>query len=320
MKICALLNNYCELTMDKIRIGTKDMCMKTRLIIMTICWLSSLTSFAQISRFGSFSQQDWDIKNCTFGKNTSAFVLFDYSDVEIKPKTDIRNNVIECPLKIEFYEITFTRRLRFKVVDATLLRLDPLVFTLKAQGTLMDKLAYFRAIVAWKENVRSKSIKFNAKSLIVEKAADNNSINKFNFNGMRQGCIVDVEYRIISNIFDELPGWNFYHYLPSYYSEYDITIPDFLVYEKINGVIDLVPVDKQMSDEKCDIWFQGTDGNYTFKEYRYFNTSERYILRDLPGSLESGENCFIKYMLKTNSIGNVYGQATRMIANPPKRP
>ncbi|MCU0367090.1 MAG: hypothetical protein MUC30_07735 [Bacteroidales bacterium] len=290
--------------------------MRALITIVPFLVALSLPSFSQVSTFGNFSQEEWDMSSCAYEPAAGAFIIFDSGDVAVKPEPDNKSNDNTCALKIDYFEIQFTRRLRIKVIDSSAPDLVKITFILKADSELPDKLASYRAIVAVNENGKTKITKYNLKNLQRDNDDNGNTFVTCFFDDISNGSIIDIEYRIVSNNFGELPAWNFYNIIPSYYSEYNISVPEFLVYENVPGSVDPEISEGGLARQRCSVWNLGMDGNYTFRDYEYFCNEKSYITRNTVSSPGSGDSGLLRHILKINNIKDVYGKQVMFIRNP----
>jgi len=53
---------------------------------------------------------------------------------------------------------------------------------------------------------------------------------KFTMPGMRNGCVIEYKYKLISPYFDNLHPWHFQDYIPKIYSEYEVHVPAYWHY------------------------------------------------------------------------------------------
>jgi len=265
-------------------------------------------SFSQVKNFGSFSQKDWEVKKCSFDSTAKALILFDYGNVTIQIKSDHKNREEDCPLKLEFYEMTFSRNLRIKILDTFGLKTNKLTFKLKTKNNLTDKLSMFKGTTSWMENGKKNKVKFNSTILIKEKDDDGNYIMTCGFPNIKAGCIIEIEYIIVSNNFDELPEWNFENEIPAIYSEFGFSIPDFLVYQSDYEIFDLLTSDGFSEQTSHEVYFSTTDGNYLIKKYEYNNEKKSYKLMNIKGSPNSDTKGQLRHTLKSNNIQTVFGK------------
>ena len=286
--------------------------MRYKFIFFLKLVLLSKSVLSQTINFGNFSNKDWDIQDCMFDTTANAFILFDIGDLTIRPKNDIRNTQISCPLKIEHFEISFTRNLRIKIIDTLELQYDKLNFTLRKQGDLSDKLLYFKGIISWQENDEVQRIKIDNKDLGKQKDDNGNTIYTCTFPKIKMGCIIDIEYTIISTIFNLLPEWSYTNTIPSIHSEYNVAIPDFLVYESEMQLIRPQILEKNFEKGRCSVWYLGTDGNYTIKDYEYSIYKKSYSLSNIKSSSKSDIINPLRLVLTKNNINAVYGKPTGM--------
>ena len=89
---------------------------------------------------------------------------------------------------------------------------------------------------------------------------------KFALPGIRNGSVIEYKYRIESPYFENFHSWHFQQYIPKMYSEYDVHIPGFWVYNaSLRGNLKLT---KNTSDlEKACFSSHGASCDCSFMTY-----------------------------------------------------
>src|SRR6202012_4660752 len=69
---------------------------------------------------------------------------------------------------------------------------------------------------------------------------------KFAMPGLKDGCVIEYRYKIISPFYDRLPPWKFQDDIPKVYSQYEAHIPGFWTYNAaLTGKLNLT---KELAD------------------------------------------------------------------------
>jgi hypothetical protein len=76
--------------------------------------------------------------------------------------------------------------------------------------------------------------KLNKEGIFDDKKSDNYTVKKVTMNGVKEGSIVEISYRLISDFDSEIRGWEFQEEIPTVWSEYRVQIPNFYQFRMIN--------------------------------------------------------------------------------------
>jgi hypothetical protein len=99
-------------------------------------------------------------------------------------------------------------------------------------GSNEEKVSGLKASTYNLENGKIVETKMDKDAIFREKFNRNRNIVKFTLPNVKEGCVIEYSYKIISEFLTEFPDWQFQETIPTRHSEFWATIPDFFIYEK----------------------------------------------------------------------------------------
>jgi hypothetical protein len=90
------------------------------------------------------------------------------------------------------------------------------------------------------ESGRTQKTELDTKNIYPVKENKHWANYKFTMPGLKNGCIIEYKYRLISPYFENFHSWNFQWDIPKVYSEYEVHIPANYVYNaSLRGILKL---------------------------------------------------------------------------------
>jgi hypothetical protein len=276
-----------------------------RLILVSILFCSFYSAFTQVSNYGKINEADWNINHCGFDSTANTVVLFDGGNIKIEANNDAVQNDPDCKLRIEYFLLTYERHLRIKILGSGSDNSISHSFRLPAPGNIPVRLMYFKSSSVYKGDGHITVEKFNTGNLRKSTSADGINEMTFELNGLKNGTIIDINYRIESAIHDTLPEWNLTNQYPTLYSEINITTPDFFRFGILSDILNKLNYKSFVRDKHYTVSYPIQNGwsdvNYIFNE-----NHETYSLRNIPAISETENNHSLKYNLKSIDFNSVY--------------
>lgn len=275
-----------------------------RVLLIVLLALGSLITFSQSNKFGKVTDSQWALTSCDFDPTAKTVVLFDVGDITIEGKENPKNIDAECPLKVDYYGIVFSRQLRLKILN----KVDSLKFsfTLRSVEGKNDFLKSFKGLSQLQVNGDISKTKFSQKNLKKVLSENNGCIMILNLSDVKEGSVIDIEYMIGSNIYSELPTWYFTNDYPTIYSEINYSIPDFFDINKVSPVLNKLNNETNSLDFKYRVTYETANGSND-KVYSYKYNNEKYFLKNVKSSKDMNESYVLKYVVRsinTNSVSS----------------
>lgn len=144
------------------------------------------------------------------------------------------------------------------------------------------------------ENGKIVETKLKSDDIFEEKVSENKDEKKFSLPNIKEGCVVEVTYKILSDYLFNFQDWQFQSFIPTIWSEYRATFPEFFNYEKyMQGYVALSVNEATKRQEEFNIKYQVLDpgmggtgidrGSYTLKSY---SNVHRWVAKDVPAFKE----------------------------------
>lgn len=197
--------------------------MKKRLLYIIGILCLSLNSYAQKKefKFGKIAPEEFNIK--PFGQDTAAAAvkLFDVGDCYFEYN------------ETNGFVFVFERHVRYKIINKNGYDLaDFQVPLYKGSGnSSREDLSRMEAATYSMEGGKLVITKLAKDSKFTEEFNKNYQIKKYTLANVKEGCIIEYKYTIRSPFTFNLKGWAFQSEVPTVYSEYNVRIPEYLVYK-----------------------------------------------------------------------------------------
>jgi hypothetical protein len=202
-----------------------------RFILFAMLFGVSLISFAQdktipvqkevaqrIFKYGKITPEEFETKVSGADSAASAVVLF-----------DVGKAIFELGGRKASFVYVLERHIRYKIVSKTGYDYANLEIPLFNVGDNESYLDDMEGATYNMENGKVVISKISKSSKFTEKRDKNFTIKKFALSNIKEGSIIEFKYKIKSDFLGTL-SWHFQKDIPTLYSEYDVSIPQFLKY------------------------------------------------------------------------------------------
>ncbi|NEU09472.1 DUF3857 domain-containing protein [Flavihumibacter sp. R14] len=252
------------------------------LLFFLLISASTLTLRAQVAekapadpniKYGKIELSEFQIKPQGKDSAASAIKIFDKGDL----KFEINN-------KTSDFRYVFTRHTRILILKKDAYDLADIEIGLYKRDTENEEiLSGFSAATYNLDKGAISSAKLTKEAKFLDKFDKNITIKKFTLSNIQEGSIIEYKYEIRSDFLFTLRDWAFQGSIPTMYSDFTITIPEYFNYKKnIHGYVPVsVAASKTIS--------QNFTGNLTGEAYSSDrstitcqSTVQRYTARDVP--------------------------------------
>ncbi|MDP4265229.1 MAG: DUF3857 domain-containing protein [Bacteroidota bacterium] len=197
--------------------------MKRKLLIPACICLAQLTGYGQEKSgvsFGKVTPEDFKPAVYSIDSNASAVIIADIGSTEIEGNS-------KGWFSLEHKHYRRTRILNKNGYDAADVTIP--LYTNGEGGE--EELEVLKATTYNLENGRVVETKLDVKnSLFRDKINKNFVRKKFTFPALKEGSIIEYEYQVKSDFLFNLQPWEFQGAWPCLWSEYKVTIPEFISY------------------------------------------------------------------------------------------
>lgn len=171
------------------------------------------------AKFGKISAAELKTRSYNIDKNASAIVIADVGSSQITG--NMRG----------WFSIEFKHFKRIHILNNNAYDLANVELLLYTDGTAEEQVTSLKAHTYNLVNGKIVETKVDVKNSVYSSVADNNHlVKKFVFPAVKEGSIIEYEYTISSDFIFNLQPWKFEQNYPVLWSEYNVSIPEFLYY------------------------------------------------------------------------------------------
>lgn len=227
-------------------------------------------------KFGNVSPKDFDTKVYSIDSNAHAVIIADVGTSYIEG-----NNKNWFSLVYKFYR-------RVHILNKSAYDLADVSIRLYAQGDREEELERVKAVTYNLENGKVVESKLDTKqNIFKEKQSKNWTNHKFTLPNVKEGSIIEVEYTIQSDFLFNLQPWAFQGEYPRLWSEYNLSIPEFLGYVFLTQGYKKYDIytnkDRMESFRVSDIRNVGSSDQFQFQA----NVNDyRWVIKNVPALKE----------------------------------
>jgi len=164
-------------------------------------------------KFGNVTQQDFAPKIYSLDSNAQAVILYDKGAANYVPDNK------------GWFNIEYVYNKKIRILSKNQFDLATIEIPLYKDNNQEDKVEKIEAVTYNMENNVIVSTKMDKESVFNDKASKNYSVKKFTLPNLKEGCIIEYTYTIISQNAYNLRNWIFQDKIPVLQSEYEITVP-----------------------------------------------------------------------------------------------
>ena len=246
-----------------------------RPLILVLATTLSLQGFTQTAtpflKFGKIKPEHLQTKYYPLDSNASAVVLSDVGQAEI-----VGNN------KGYFSVSVYRHRLVHILTKEGYDKADVSI-PLSKSGEDEEKLTDVKAVTYNLEGGKLVESKLDRNSIFKEKVNDHWSVRKFTLPNVKEGCVIEYEYTVVSDYISNLDPWTFQEDIPVIWSEFTLSVPEFYTYAFLgHGYHPFFISDrknKQMNFSVAEARSTSSSGRVSFTAGV---TDYRWVMKDLP--------------------------------------
>ena len=170
-------------------------------------------------KFGSVTAEDFKTTVYPLDSNAAAVIIADIGSTEIIGNT--KGN----------FSLLFKNYRRAHILNKNGYEIGDVEISLYTNGESEEELENLKAVTYNLENVKVVETKLEVKSSVFkDKVNKNLLVKKFTFPNIKEGSIIEYEYKIKSDFIFNLQPWNFQGEYPRLWSEYNFAMPAFYNY------------------------------------------------------------------------------------------
>lgn len=194
-----------------------------RLVLLLGILCLSFSAFAQQKefKFGKITTDDFNTKPFGVDSAAAAVKIFDLGDCSFEyGQTG--------------FTYVFERHVRYKIINKNAYDLADFEISLyRSNNGKKEYMSKMEAATYNMEAGKTVITKLGKDSKFTEEFNKNYQIKKYTLGNVKEGSIIEYKYTIRSPFTFTLRGWSFQSSVPTLYSSYEITIPEYLIYKPI---------------------------------------------------------------------------------------
>ncbi len=249
--------------------------MNIKLAVCSLLILAAFQSHAQEKskvKFGKVSPEDFAETSYSIDTSASAVVIADIGSTEIKGNT--KGN----------FSLEFKRFRRARIMNKNGYDIANVEIGLYTDGKAEEDLRSLKAVTYNLENGKVVETKLDVKEAVFkDKINKNFVIKKFTFPNIKEGSIIEYEYKLTSDFLFNLQPWEFQGEHPRLWSEYNVTMPEFYYYVTImQGYVPFTFTDRKQRRESFTVMDNNTSGATQRGSFSASVTDYRWVIKDVP--------------------------------------
>ena len=187
-------------------------------IVVNFCYTQEKSKI----KFGKIVAENFATKAYALDSNANAIVLSDIGNTEIVGNYK------------GWFSLEYTRHKRVHILKKNGYNVADVQIGIYSNGTSEEELQNLKAVTYNVENGRIVETKLEKSNIFKDVISKNYIIKKFTFPNIKEGSIVEFEYKLVSDFLFNLQPWDFQGQYPCLWSEYNVSMPEFLNYVKFS--------------------------------------------------------------------------------------
>lgn len=256
-------------------------------LLYTVLFVIHFNSAAQEKspvKFGKISADDFKNSVYSIDSNAAAVVIADIGSSQIVGNTN------------GWFSLEYRHYKRVHILKKNGYDIANVEIPLYTNGKLEEELQNLKAITYNLENGKITDTRLDVKnSVFKDKIIKNLVVKKFTFPAIREGSIIEFDYTIKSDFLFNLQPWEFQGSYPRLWSEYTVSLPEFLNYvfltqgERYN-------YKKEQKDKRESFYVSDNSGSGASKSVSITAavTDHRYIMKNIPALKEESYTSTLK--------------------------
>lgn len=227
-------------------------------------------------KFGGVTPEDFKTKIYPIDSNASAVVIADIGSTEI-----VGNNKGTFSLLFKNYR-------RAHILNKNGYDIADVEIRLYTNGDMEEQLQNLKAVTYNLENGKVVETKLDVKSAVYkDRVTKNWVIRKFTFPNIREGSIIEYEYKMESDFIFNLQPWDFQGDYPRLWSEYNVAMPSFYNYVTLSQGYQPYHIKTSATRHDNFTWTDSRGAGATDRAtFSAAVTDFRWVMKDVPSLKE----------------------------------
>ncbi len=250
-----------------------------RVLFTVVLFLMASVMYAQekspFAKFGKITQEHLQKKIYAVDSSANAVVLSDIGEAAVEGNSK------------GWFSISFVRHRVVHILNKNGYDEANIEVPLYTDGDVEEKLTDVKAVTYNLENGKVVEMKLEKSAVFTEKRNKNLIVRKFTFPHVKEGSIIEYEYKVMSDVMWNLDPWYFQGSSPVIWSEFILSVPQFFTYTFISHGYHSLHInerkDRQSGFTVADSRTSGATERISFNSGI---TDYRWVMKDLPALKE----------------------------------
>lgn len=229
------------------------------------------------AKFGKVTPDDFATKVYSIDSNANAVIIADIGSTQMVGNTK------------GSFSLEFKNYRRAHILNKNGYDVANVEISIYTNGNAEEEISNLKAVTYNLENGKVVETKLDVKGAVFKDRINKNLVvKKFTFPNIKEGSIIEYEYKLMSDFTFNLQPWTFQGEYPRLWSEYQVSIPEFYYYVTLSqGHMDFYIKDR--SDDRRD--------NFTITDVESAHATERtsftarvtdyrWVIKDVPALKE----------------------------------
>ena len=247
-------------------------------IVVNFCYTQEKSKI----KFGKIYPEDFAPKAYALDSNANAVVLSDIGNTEIVGNYK------------GWFSLEYTRHKRVHILKKNGYNVADVQIGIYTNGTSEEELQNLKAVTYNVENGKVVETKLEKSNIFKDVISKNLIVKKFTFPNIKEGSIIEFEYKLVSDFLFNLQPWDFQGQYPCLWSEYNVSMPEFFYYVKLSH--GYLPFFQESKEDRAGT-FVVADVRNTGASRSQFNagvTDFKWVMKDLPALKEENFTSTLK--------------------------
>jgi transglutaminase-like putative cysteine protease len=255
---------------------------------VALCCLFAFSAFSQdgtaFPKFGKISAEDIQKKTYQLDTSANAIVLSDVGEASIEGNSK------------NWFSIVLKRHKVVHILNKNGYDEANVQIPLYSNGDQEEILQSVKAVTYNLVNGKVVATKLSKDDIFKEKIDKNRVTKKFTFPGVKEGCIIEYEYKVISDFIWNLDPWLFQSTTaPTLWTEFTLSVPQFFTYNFLSRGYERMYI-SDSKDRVSNFTIQERRGAGATENYNFTSgvTDYRWAMRNVPELKEESFTSSIK--------------------------
>lgn len=254
--------------------------MRSFYLLLLLCFSLSITAQKPPAKFGDIPMEDMRMTVYPKDSSAEAVVLVDYGESAISY------------VQGKGFQLSFERLRRVKILTKEGLKWADFTIPLYHDSDQEEKITSIKVMTYNLEGGKVIETKAKSEAFLKEKYDANLNLTKVTWPNVKEGAIVEISYRVVSDFLFNFQDWQFQETIPTRMSEYRARIPEYFNYEKyMQGYVGLVVNEHETqpgsftinsTQRSANSGFSATSSTFSSDKIEYQEHRFRWMVVDVP--------------------------------------